>query len=419
MTAQRVAAETPSSGTKIVRVSATPLLVPIRIEAGGAARDTSLSVCLTEIETADGMIGHGFTGITEEEVIAEVIDEIVEPALIGEDALAHERIWNKLYWLLTPRGQTGYASHAISAIDIALWDIKGKTFGQPVWRLLGGARERVPVYTTFGFAFLDREALVAAAREWVGKGHKRLKMTVGAEALQRRDAPRPQAEVIAEDVRRIFAVREAVGPDVELFIDANCSLDPYHALRLAREVESARIGFFEEPITQNDVRRMADLRRQAPLPLAAGQNEGQSFRFRDLLVNDACAWREWRPRSMFRSPMEAPGPSTTCICMPASHMADWWSTTIRRCCCAGRSSVACRSPTTGISRCRIHRAWASRPMPAPSAISHETELPMGGARVDADASRCTGQQRRHRPRSPAPRIFGEGALLGAVRIESG
>ena len=287
MTAQRVAAETPSSGTKIVRVSATPLLVPIRIEAGGAARDTSLSVCLTEIETADGMIGYGFTGITEEEVIAEVIDEIVEPALIGEDALAHERIWNKLYWLLTPRGQTGYASHAISAIDIALWDIKGKTFGQPVWRLLGGARERVPVYTTFGFAFLDREALVAAAREWVGKGHKRLKMTVGAEALQRRDAPRPQAEVIAEDVRRIFAVREAVGPDVELFIDANCSLDPYHALRLAREVESARIGFFEEPITQNDVRRMADLRRQAPLPLAAGQNEGQSFRFRDLLVNDA------------------------------------------------------------------------------------------------------------------------------------
>lgn len=287
MTVQRVAADTPSSGTKIVRVSAMPLLVPIRIEAGGAARGTSLSVCLTEIETADGVIGHGFTGITEEEVIAEIIDEIVEPALIGEDALAHERIWNRLYWLLTPRGQTGYASHAISAVDIALWDIKGKTFGQPVWRLLGGARERVPVYTTFGFAFLDREALVAAAREWVGKGHRRLKMTVGAEALQRRDAPRPQAEVIAEDVRRIFAVREAVGPDVELFIDANCSLDPYHALHLAREVESARIGFFEEPITQNDVRRMADLRRQAPLPLAAGQNEGQSFRFRDLLVNDA------------------------------------------------------------------------------------------------------------------------------------
>jgi L-alanine-DL-glutamate epimerase-like enolase superfamily enzyme len=275
------------SRSRIVRVSATPLLVPIRVAAGGASRDSRLSVCLTEIETADGTIGHGFTGITEEEVIAAIVDEIAAPALVGEDALAHERLWSRLYWLLAPRGQTGYASHAISAIDIALWDIKGKLLGQPVWRLLGGARERVPVYTTFGFAFLDRDALVAAAQEWVSKGHRRLKMTVGAEALQRRDTPRPQSEVIAEDARRIFAVREAVGPDVELFIDANCSLDAYHALRLARQVAPAGIGFFEEPITQNDVRRMADLRRQAPVPLAAGQNEGQSFRFRDLLAHDA------------------------------------------------------------------------------------------------------------------------------------
>lgn len=272
---------------RIARVSATPLNVPIHIEVAGISRETSLSACLCEIETTDGVVGHGFTAITEEEVIATIIDEIAGPALIGQDVLHVERVWERLYWLLAPRGQTGYAMHAVAALDIALWDARGKLLGEPVWRLLGGARERVPVYTTFGFAFLSRDELVAAARYFVAQGHRRLKMTVGAEALQRRDAPRPLADVVAEDVQRIFAVREAVGPEVELFIDANCSLDHYHALRLAREVEDARIGFFEEPITHNDVLLMADVRRQTRVPLAAGQNEGLAFRFRDLLVHGA------------------------------------------------------------------------------------------------------------------------------------
>ncbi len=164
---------------------------------------------------------------------------------------------------------------------------RARSLGEPVWRLLGGARDRVPVYTTFGFAFLDRDTLAAAAKHWVAQGHKRLKMTVGADALQKRDTPRPQADVITEDARRIFAVRESIGTEVELFIDANCSLDLFHALRLARDVESARIGFFEEPITQNDVRLMAEMRRQTAVPLAAGQNEGLGYRFRDLLLHGA------------------------------------------------------------------------------------------------------------------------------------
>jgi L-alanine-DL-glutamate epimerase-like enolase superfamily enzyme len=199
----------------IARVKATPLNIPIEISIVGATRSTSLSVCLCEVETTDGLIGYGLTGITEEEVIAAIIDGIAAPAIVGEDALRHERIWDRLYWLLSPRGQTGYAAHAVAAIDLALWDIKGKALGEPVWRLLGGARDRVPVYTTFGFAFLDRDTLAAAAKHWVGQGHKRLKMTVGADALQKRDTPRPQADVIAEDARRIFAVRETIGNDVQ------------------------------------------------------------------------------------------------------------------------------------------------------------------------------------------------------------
>ena len=99
---------------KIVRVKATPLNVPVTIDILGMHHTTSLSVCLTEIESDTGLIGHGLTGITEEEIIAAAVREVAAPALIGEDPLATERLWEKLYWLLSPRGQTGYASHVIA-----------------------------------------------------------------------------------------------------------------------------------------------------------------------------------------------------------------------------------------------------------------------------------------------------------------
>jgi len=171
---------------------------------------------------------------------------VAGPALIGEDPMATERLWEKLYWLLSPRGQTGYASHAIAALDIALWDLKAKALGQPLWRLLGGARSRVPVYATFGFGFFERDQLAAAAKLWVSQGFQRLKMTVGGHALARRDEPRPIDEVIDEDVRRVAAVREAVGPDVKLYVDANCGLDLFHATQLARRIEPYGISFFED-----------------------------------------------------------------------------------------------------------------------------------------------------------------------------
>ena len=272
---------------RIVRVTATPLNVPVTVDIVGLNKETTLSLCLTEIETDTGLIGHGMTAITEEEIIAAAIREVAGPALIGCDPLATEQLWDKLYWLLSPRGQTGYASHAIAALDVALWDLKARALGLPLWRLLGGARARVPLYATFGFGFLDREQLAAAARLWVKRGFKRLKMTVGQHALARRDEPRPLDDVIAEDVRRVAAVREAVGPEVKLYVDANCGLDLFHATKLARDIEPYGITFFEEPLTQNDVPGMAELRRRTSIPLAAGQNEGLVYRFRDLLTHHA------------------------------------------------------------------------------------------------------------------------------------
>jgi L-rhamnonate dehydratase len=271
---------------KIARVSATPLNVPLTIDVLGLNRRTSLSACLAEIETDDGLIGHGFTAITEEDVIARIIEGIAGPAIIGDDPMAHEAIWDKLYWTLMPRGQTGYAAHAVAALDVALWDLKGKALQQPIWRLLGGARRRVPVYATFGFGFFGRTQLAEAAKLWVSKGFKRLKMTVGTEALRKRDQ-RAMMDVIRDDEVRIGSVRDAVGPDIELFIDANCSLDYDHAAKLCAMIARYGIAFFEEPLTQNDALQMAALRRQTGMALACGQNEGLLFRFRDLLVNQA------------------------------------------------------------------------------------------------------------------------------------
>lgn len=272
---------------RIARVAATPLEVPVTLDAAGIEKKLSLSVCLAEVETDTGLVGHGFTAITEEEVVAAAINEVIKPNLTGENPLAHERIWEKLYWLLSPRGQTGYAAHAIAALDVALWDLKGKQLGQPVWRLLGGARSKVPVYTTFGFGAYSRDELAAAAKWWHARGHRRLKMVVGHHGLQRRDEPRPLDALIAEDARRVRAVREAIGMEADLHVDANCSLDTFHAARLARSLEEFDLSFFEEPVKENDVSSLLELKKQTTIPLAAGQNEGLAWRFRDLMVSRA------------------------------------------------------------------------------------------------------------------------------------
>ena len=342
---------------KITSVRATPLNVPLTYERGAIRRETSLSACYVEVETDQGLIGHGLTAITEEEVIAYLINEVAGPALIGMDPMATEAIWNKLYWLLCPRGQTGYGMHGVAALDVALWDLKGKQLGQPVWRLLGAARSRVPVYTTFGFGFLELDALVEAARQCVGEGFKHLKMVVGHGALQRRDEPRPLQDVIREDAQRIRAVREAVGADADIYIDANCSLDAYHAKRLVDMTRDCNLAFFEEPITQNDVHALRDLRQSTGMALAvvlAAFISGAMRRSLGQMVDvvSACStmpslsasatcwarvpWtscspmsssaaatpsaprsRAWPRPSIPRSPTAAPSRCTTCICTRA------------------------------------------------------------------------------------------------------
>ncbi len=273
---------------KIISVKATPVNVPATFDLCGAQRTASLGLCIVEIETDDGLVGHGMTAITEEEVVACAINEIAAPALTGEDPLCTDRLWNLLYWIMTPRGQSGYASHAIAAIDIALWDLKGKALSQPVWKLLGGARSQVPVYATVGFDFFDEEQLAGVVRLWQGKGFDKFKMVVAHQATRRKDSlRRTLVETLKRDAKRVAIFREAAGADAEIFVDANCNLDAYHALYIATRMQEYDVGFFEEPLMGNDVRALQHLRRQVSIPLAGGQNEGQSDKFRELLVHQS------------------------------------------------------------------------------------------------------------------------------------
>lgn len=243
---------------------------------------------VVEVETASGLAGHGFTAITNSPIVVSVVRDVIADAITGQDALAREDIYERLQKLLVLRGlHAGHASHAISAVDIALWDIAGKKFGQPVWRLLGGARSVVPAYSTFGPATLDRAALVAAARSQIAAGQHRLKMVVAAHDEAQEARGISLEDVLREDVARIRAVREAIGPDAALFIDANHGLNEYEARRFIERIREFDLALFEEPLRGNDVRRLADLRRHSPIPLSAGQNEGHIARWRDMALHDA------------------------------------------------------------------------------------------------------------------------------------
>lgn len=267
----------------IRRVTATTLSVPCRLDLGPVQRDITMGGVVVDVETEDGLTGHGWTAITNNKIVEAAVNEVMAPELIGKNSLSREAIAEQLYWLVTPRGQTGHAVHAISAIDLALWDILGKRVEQPVWQLLGGSRPVIPSYTTFGMSYLGREELAEAAAYLVGVGQHRIKMVVASGAYRRQQEGESIEAIIREDAERVRVVREAAGPDALIYIDANQSLDAYHARKLVNLVRDYDIAFFEEPLRGNDIQRLSDLRAQSPIPIAAGQNEGHISRWRDML----------------------------------------------------------------------------------------------------------------------------------------
>jgi len=139
------------------------------------------SILFTAIETDDGIIGYGLTRGSQRFGLKEFINREAGPFLRGKNPLETERIWNHLYKQFNPRAQTGMWSSAVSAIDIALWDIKGKHYREPVWRLLGGAQNPVQAYVTFGLKQYEKDQLVEVAKQLVERGETRLKMVVAVD----------------------------------------------------------------------------------------------------------------------------------------------------------------------------------------------------------------------------------------------
>lgn len=249
------------------------------------------AVRLLKIKTADGIVGLSQFGGFMHSATAAFIQQDLAPFLKGQDPLENERLMHQMLWKFNTRAHAGVWNFAASAVDVALWDIKGKFYNAPVWRLLGGAQKSIPAYITFGLRAYGREELAEAAKSWVVKGETRLKIQVGrsnirgaidpsgASGEHREDDP-------AEDEARLKAVRDAVGDKIELMADANCLMKLDQAVRWCKRFEPYHLTWFEEPIVHNDPHLLAQLRKQTSIPIAAGQWENFS-KLADLVKQDA------------------------------------------------------------------------------------------------------------------------------------
>ena len=237
----------------------------------------SREIVFVEVETDEGITGYGLTSKVQWFGIRELINREMAPILEGMSPLETERVWDDLQWALNKRVQTGAWCSAMSAVDIALWDIKGKQYDEPVWRLLGGAQDTLPAYITMGLMRYDKRDLVEVANRFIDEGHGAVKMKVGID-----DGTNP-----ARDAARVKALREGVGDDVDIMIDANYLFPVNHAKDLCNRIEDQHITWFEEPVHGNDAQLLQKLSEDTSIPLAAGQNEGHRYRHRKLIASGA------------------------------------------------------------------------------------------------------------------------------------
>lgn len=240
-----------------------------------------------EVETDEGYVGYGMTARFLAPAVAVTLTHDILPAVNDVDARDLEAIHDRVARVVSERGiMTGVNMAAISCLDIALWDIIGKQTERTVAQLLGGFRDYATVYMTFGFGDYDRDQLVELARGLIARGHKRLKMLTAV-----------SEQGWKGDAARIRFVRDSIGDEIELALDANESYSLDQAMSLCRAVEDCNIAWLEDPVHRNDVKDLAHLRRHTAIPLAAGQMEGHAARFRQYIENDAIDI--FLPNSMF------------------------------------------------------------------------------------------------------------------------
>ena len=238
---------------------------------------TRQETIIVTLETDDGLSGTGYSytiGTGGSSVLALLRDHLTGQ-LIGEDSRTIEALWLRM--LSTTRATTTGAitSLALAAVDTALWDLRCLRAGEPLWRLAGGAHEKLPVYDTEGgWLHLSAEELAANARQARAAGLRGAKVKVG----------KPTA---AEDAARLAAVREAVGPDWELMVDANQSLTGAEAVRRARAYEPFDLSWFEEPLPADDLSGHVRLAASTSIPVAVGESIYSTGRFAEYLAAGA------------------------------------------------------------------------------------------------------------------------------------
>jgi len=237
---------------------------------------TSRTAMIVEINTNEGITGIG-EAFGPSEITSAIIEHVYKPYLIGKDPMDREVIWEELYNKLRDHGQKGLSIEAISGIDIALWDIIGKNLNLPIHKLLGGAyRDRVKVYAT-GFyrkkTHYQTEDLVKEAIQYVENGFKAFKIKIGFD--------------LKEDVTNVKTIREAVGDDILIMIDANHAYDASTAIQVGRKMEPYEIYWFEEPVPPEDIEGYIEVKRALDIPIAAGEAEFTKFGFRHLISSRA------------------------------------------------------------------------------------------------------------------------------------
>lgn len=270
-----------------VHVLSAPLAEPFAFSQGWVYRRSTV---LVEVRSRDGAVGWGEClchGLQPPEIAATIIEHAFVPLLVGRDAFDVEVLWEELYNRTRPYGQAGAVINALSGVDIALWDLVGRTVGHPVHKLIGGAfRARVEPYTTGFYRRRDGNYPADAVREaeaHVAAGFRAMKLKIGFGA--------------EDDVTCIRAVRAALGGEIRLMADANGAYAAAVARRVLLETAESRLHWFEEPVAPEDIDGYRQLRGLTPTFIAGGENLLGKHACRpwlaagalDLLQPDVCA----------------------------------------------------------------------------------------------------------------------------------
>ncbi|MDC7288440.1 mandelate racemase/muconate lactonizing enzyme family protein [Blautia schinkii] len=263
----------------IKKIEVSLVASPVRSGFQDATRKVeTVGLCIVEVTTDQGLTG---IGVTYHEVGGEAIKSLIDgyyaPKLVGRSPFETEVIWEELFHYARGVGRKGLAFCALSAVDIALWDLKGKILGMPLYRLMGGTKRNIPIYASGGWTSYSDEELVEEAVEMVARGYRAIKLKVGVNG----------GRDIQADVRRCRKVREAIGSDIEFMVDANNAFHAADAVRLANRLREYEISMFEEPVFADDIPGLAKFAASTDIPLGTGEHEYTKYGVRDLLLGHA------------------------------------------------------------------------------------------------------------------------------------